>query len=251
MSICHGTYPHTVVDGTTGEIPRPQLYELSITYLRVECISARWPWFEIFAMKLRGPCAGKAGEFFPESPRTRDQRILVALIGAGVGEGLACYGNELPLIGARAEVEFEDARSAEFDDLQPWGLSVVDLTSARIAPCACHELADAVLRVSRTPRSYRSVALVAVGVAGEYDIGVMVVEDLPERLHPRRRGTASGGEEGVVEVGEGAPRRMVGQVVPQPASLGGIPSTPTDLGAVAVEGEDVPASAVVTVVASV
>src|SRR5215212_5294853 len=28
----------TVVEATTGETPRPQLYKLSITYLRTECI---------------------------------------------------------------------------------------------------------------------------------------------------------------------------------------------------------------------
>ena len=107
---------------------------------------------------------------------------LVALVGAGVGERLACNGDEFPVIGARAEVELEDSWRAELDHLQTRGLAVVDLTTPRIAPGAHYKLADAVLRAARAPGSYGGVALVAVGVAGEYDVGVMIVEDLPDPL---------------------------------------------------------------------
>ena len=53
---------------------------------------------------------------------------------------------------------------------------MVDLTAARITPGANNELANAVLRATRSPGSYGSVALVAVGVAGEYDVGVVIVD---------------------------------------------------------------------------
>ena len=39
-------------------------------------------------------------------------RVSMARVGAGVAEGSACYGDELPLVGIGAEVELENTRRA-------------------------------------------------------------------------------------------------------------------------------------------
>jgi hypothetical protein len=63
---------------------------------------------------------------------------------------------------------------------------------------------------------------------------VMVVKDVPEGLHLGAIVGVTGGIERVVEVGQRAPPSVVGEVSPQPATLGGAPLTSPDLLAVAV-----------------
>jgi hypothetical protein len=175
----------------------------------------------------------------------------VALVSSRVCEGLARHGDELPLISARAEVELEDAWCAELHALHVGVVGAVVLTPARRAAGPYDELTDAVRRVRVTVRGYWAEALVAVGVSREYDLSALIVEDPPEGLYLRGIATGTGGVERVVEVGEGAPSRVVGEIVAQPASLRRAATAASHpvLVAVAVEGHDVPASSIVAVVA--
>jgi hypothetical protein len=75
----------------------------------------------------------------------------VALVGAGVSEGLVRYMNELPAVEARAEVQPQDPGGAELHAFQSGCLVAVDLTAIRGTPGPHHELADAVLSVYRAP----------------------------------------------------------------------------------------------------
>src|SRR5215204_5003164 len=71
-----------------------------------------------------------------------------------------------------------------------------------------------------------------------------------ERAHLGAIIVSTGSIERVVEVGQRAPRSVVGEVSLEPAPLGGFPVTPPDLLAVAVEDHDVPGPSIVGVVAS-
>jgi hypothetical protein len=93
------------------------------------------------------------------------------------------------------------------------------------------------------------VTLVAVGVPREYYVGAISVEHIPEGLYVRGVGTVSGGIARVVEVGQGALRRVVGEVSLKPLALGRARIASAHLLAVAVKGHDVPASQIVAVVA--
>src|SRR5215207_3995075 len=84
----------------------------------------------------------------------------------------------------------------------------------------------------------------------EDHLGVMVVELSPEGLHLGAIIVSTGSIERVVEVGQRAPRSVVGEFSLEPAPLGGFPVTPPDLLAVAVEDHDVPGPSIVGVVAS-
>ena len=147
----------------------------------------------------------------------------MALVGAGVCERLACYGDKLPVVKARSEVQLEDTGGVAFHDLHV-GVVWPVVISARRAAGPYDELTDAVRRVRVTVRGYWAEALVAVGVPREYDIGTPIVEDAPEGLYLGGIATGTGGVERVVKVGQGAPGLVVGEVVPQPASLRGEPT---------------------------
>jgi hypothetical protein len=92
----------------------------------------------------------------------------VALVGAGVREGLACYMNELPAVEARAEVQPQDPGGAELYASQSGYLAAVDLTAVRGAPGPHHELADAVLSGHNVPwERPRELAELIAGFVGQ------------------------------------------------------------------------------------
>src|SRR5918993_4104874 len=174
---------------------------------------------------------------------------LVAAGPAGVGVVPARHGDELPVVKARTEVELQHTESVDLLGLHARFVRAL-LRAARRTTRPHDELADAPCRRAFTTRGYAGEALVAVDVTREDDVGVLVVELTPEGLHLGAIVGATGSIERVVEVGQRAPRAVVGQVLLEPAPLGGFPVTPTDLLAVAVEGHDVPGPSVVGVVAS-
>src|SRR5215203_1788194 len=175
--------------------------------------------------------------------------ILVALGLAHVGVVPARYGDKLPVVKARTKIELQHTGGADLLGLHARFVRAF-LRAAQLTARPHYELADAPSRRTFTTGGYAGEALVAVGVPREDHLGVMVVKDVPEGLHLGAIVVATGSVKRVVEVGQSAPRSVLGEVSPQPAPLGGFPVTPTDLLAVAVEDHDVPGPQVVGVVAS-
>src|ERR671910_2406479 len=174
---------------------------------------------------------------------------LVAPGPARVGVVPARHGDELPVVKARTQVELQHTRGVDLLGLHARFVRAL-LRAARRTARPHNELADAPCRRTCATGGYAGEALVAVGIPIEDHLGVMVVKDVPEGLHLGAIVSATGSIERVVEIGQSAPRSVVGEVPPQPVPLGGFPVTPTDLLAVAVQGHDVPGSPIVGVVAS-
>src|SRR5918993_577317 len=158
---------------------------------------------------------------------------LVAAGPAGVGVVPARHGDELPVGKARTEVELQHTESVDLLGLHARFVRAL-LRAARRTARPHDELADAPCRRTFTTGGYAGEALVAVGIPIEDDLGVMVVKDVPEGLDLGAIVAITGSIEWVLEVGQRAPRWVLGEVSPQPAPLGGFPVTPTDLLAVAV-----------------
>src|SRR5919107_1807526 len=158
---------------------------------------------------------------------------LVAAGPARVGVVPAHHGDELPVVKARTEVELQHTGGADLLGLHARLVRSV-LKLARRTARSHYELADAPSRRSFTTGGYAGEALVAVGMPREDHLGLMVVELLPEVPHLGGIEASTRSIERVVEIGQRAPRSVVGEVPPQPAPLGGFPVTPTDLLAVAV-----------------
>jgi hypothetical protein len=87
-----------------------------------------------------------------------------------------------------------------------------------------------------------------MGVPTEDHVGPLVVERSPERLHYVRVGGRRS-EQRVMEGGRRARRRMGCEILREPRPLGGGCAATAHLVAVAVQDDDVPAPAVVAVVA--
>jgi hypothetical protein len=157
---------------------------------------------------------------------------------AGVAKDLAFHGDELPLVSLRAQGEFEHAVGVVVVDLRV-GDRVRDLIVAP-APCAHHELPDAILGIRPPLGVLRGKTLVVVVVSVEHHVDASGVEDLPKTLHPFYTGTIRPrSEQRVVEVGKGTRLFVVGgEVLFEPTPLGGA-GTATDLSlsTVAVEGD--------------
>src|SRR5918997_3209474 len=158
---------------------------------------------------------------------------LVAPGPARVGVVPAHHGDELPVVKARTQFELEHTGGVDLLGLHARVVRAL-LGLARRAPRPHDELADAPSRRTCATGGYAGEALVAVGVPREDHLGVMVVKHVPERLYLGAIVATTGSMERVVEIGQRAPRWMLGEVSPQPAPLGGFPVTPTDLLAVAV-----------------
>src|SRR5918998_5582658 len=174
---------------------------------------------------------------------------LVAAGPARVGVVPAPHRDELPVVKARTEVELQHTGGADLLGLHARFIRAL-LSPARRTARPHDELADAPSRRTFATRGYAGEALVAVGVPREDEVGVLVVKDVPEGLYLGAIVGATGSIERVVEVGQCAPRSVVGEVSAEPAPLGGFPVTPTNLLAVAVEGHDVPGPSIVGGVAS-
>src|SRR5215216_6058213 len=174
---------------------------------------------------------------------------LVAAGPARVGVVPARYRDELPAVKARTKLQLQHTGSADLLGLHPRFVRAFLKVAGRTAS-ANYELADAPCRRTFATGGYAGEALVAVGMPIEDDVSVMVVKDVPEGLHLEALFASTGSIERVVEVGQSALRSVFGEVSPQPAPLDGLPVTPAEFLAVAVEGHDVPGSSIVGVVAS-
>src|ERR671911_2617171 len=100
---------------------------------------------------------------------------------ARVGVGSARRGDEPPAVRARFEPELQDAGCADLLDLHARVVRAF-LGPARRAARPDDELPYAPIRTFAS-RGYGGVALVAVGMPVEDDIGPMVVEHEPDGLH--------------------------------------------------------------------
>src|SRR5215208_6735286 len=175
---------------------------------------------------------------------------LVAPGPARVGVVLpTLHGDELPLVKARTEFELKHTGCADLLGLHARFVRAF-YSPARRTARPDDELADAPGRRTFATGGYAGVALVAVGVSREDDVGVLVIELIPEGPHLGAIVFSIGSIERVVEVGQRALRWVLGEVCAEPAPLGGAPATPTDLLTDAVEDHDVPGSSIVGVVAS-
>src|SRR5215204_4019993 len=158
---------------------------------------------------------------------------LVAPGPARVGVVPARHWDELPVVKARPELELQHTWGVELLGLHARFVRAL-LIAARRTARPHDELADAPGRRTFATWRYAGEALVAVGVPREDHVGVMVVKHVPEGLDLGAIVVATGSVKRVVEVGQSAPRLVVGEVSPEPPPLGGLPLTPTDLLAVAV-----------------
>ena len=96
--------------------------------------------------------------------------------------------NKLPLVSLGVQDEFEHPVGVVVVDLRV-GNRMRDLIEAP-APCAYHELPDAILGI-RPPLHPGGKTLVIVVVSVEHHIHASGVEDLPKTLHPFLAGTYS------------------------------------------------------------
>lgn len=103
---------------------------------------------------------------------------------ARVCEGLARFGNELPVITSRMQRQLEHAVGIAISDLRV-GQHSSKCVMAR-ASCAYHKLADAVHRIEVTVGVLWRKALVIVLVTGKHNVGAKIIERLPDRLHLHR-----------------------------------------------------------------
>jgi hypothetical protein len=124
----------------------------------------------------------------------------VALVGPGVGEGLARLGNELPIVATEVQGELQD----------PIGTGVAHLAvglddaEGALAPAtgADDELPYPLRRIGRALRRLGGEALVVVVVAVQDHLCARRILDVPARSHPGVVAVfGAGAEEGVVEVG--------------------------------------------------
>src|SRR5918995_5196068 len=141
---------------------------------------------------------------------------LVAPGPARVGVVPTHHGDELPVVKARTEFELQHTGGADLLGLHARLVRSV-LKLARRTARPHDELADGPSGRSFTTRFYAGEALVAVGVPREDDVGVMVVELLPEDPHLGGIEASTRSIERVVEVGQRAPRPVAVEVSPQPA----------------------------------
>src|ERR671920_982519 len=84
-------------------------------------------------------------------------------------------------------------------------------------------------------------------VTGEYQLGFVLIEDLPSSLHPRVVAVKAAGEHRMVPIGEHALLLSPGEVLLQPLHLRRAFEAPADEAAHGVENHDVPVPKVVRV----
>jgi hypothetical protein len=179
-------------------------------------------------------------------------RTLVALAGTRVGEPLPCHWKKLPGVTASRQAKPEHPVSCH-----PWGLLAVNHAIGHSrsghgvfgwrSPRTDHKLAYTAT-VSGPIRKLGSEALVIVGVPAEDQVGIVVVEDVPERPH-LCLGCPGGNEQRVVEVGHSAPGRVVGEGLLEPDALRRVFAAAAHFRAVAVENDNTPATPLVGVIA--
>ena len=139
--------------------------------------------------------------------------------GAGIAEGLARNGDELPSVTALAEGELQYAPGfavAGLAGLQGNGTEGTQAGSAS----ADNKLTEAAGGVGAAGSVEGSEALVVVIVAGEDDVGASVPQGLPETLNRFEVAVAAGAEPRMVPDGQGAGSGMTAEFDTKPLLLG-------------------------------
>jgi hypothetical protein len=162
-----------------------------------------------------GGAVGRRGQ---RDGRGRDRVVTGGR--AGVGERLSRHREELPVVARGVEGELEDSPGLAVADLAV-GLHLDDVVGAAAPSRADDELADALRGVRRSGGRLGREALIDVAMAVQDHVGSGGIQVLPERLKLRGGGFGGVGrtEQGTVEVGEGAGRRMRGEVGLEPLLL--------------------------------
>ena len=171
----------------------------------------------------------------------------MAIATAGIGEALPCLGNELPVVAAGLEGELQDAEGC---GIAHFAVGFCFPEGAVILAAGAHdEFANAARGICSAIRRLRGEALVIVIVAGDHDVGVGFVESLEKRLNGEIVAVgATGTEERLVPVGEGAGGGMGREIGAQPFFLRRSGFAAADILTFAVEHDDVPGSEFVAVV---
>ena len=136
----------------------------------------------------------------------------------GVGERLAGLGDELPVVALRVERQLEHSPGGGVAD---FAVGHHRPEPAVVAPAHPHgELAEAELGVGPAGGRLQGEPFVHVVVAGEDEVGAIVVEGLPQRLDGGPRSPlGAGAEAGMVGDGHRASGLVGGQDVSQPELL--------------------------------
>src|SRR6266566_2414006 len=174
---------------------------------------------------------------------------MMARGAAGVAGGLAGHRNEPPRIRTGEQCELQHAVHPAEVDLAVWDAQSVGRIQP-VAPRAHDDLPHPVGRVRRTTRSLRAEALIVAHVRVDDQVGSRSIEVVPERLDRVGGPEAAGGSRvkpGPVPHGERALSRVRREIRPEPLLLRGA-SGGGDVGADAVEHDDVPGAEVVAVV---
>src|SRR4029077_7442902 len=106
---------------------------------------------------------------------------LVTDAGAGIGEALPCFRDELPVVGAGLKSKFQDAEGGGIAHFAV-GLWFAEGTMV-FAAGADDEFADAAWRIGNAIGSLRCEALVIMVMAADDYVGIGFIESLPESLH--------------------------------------------------------------------
>ncbi len=146
-----------------------------------------------------------------ESARSTEQYALL-----GVSDTCRSLSPPVIAISAQGQLDHAVGRIVAHLAVGADQEEVVELAAAG----ADDELADAARRVEGAGGRLRSEALIGMIVPVDHDVGVGIVQGLPQRLRCRGAAVLPGGEARVVPVGEGAASAAVqDEVVPQPAVL--------------------------------
>lgn len=98
-----------------------------------------------------------------------------------IGKLTARDGNELPVIAARVQTQFENSKSFVAPDFSGGQRPIK--SALILATCSNHELSYAFLRVGHTVWSLGRKTFVVVIVAVQDDVGASFIEVIPKRFH--------------------------------------------------------------------
>src|SRR6267154_2159623 len=172
---------------------------------------------------------------------------LVTVAGAGIGEALPRFWNELPVVAAGLEGELQDTEScgianfAVADWRAKWAMVLAAGTN--------YEFANASRGISRAIGLLGSEPFVIMIMTADDHVGTGLIESLPESLHGQIvTMRATGTEQGLVPIGERTRGRMRGEIGAQPLFLRGAGVAAANVLAFAIQNDDVPGSELVAVV---
>ncbi len=159
-----------------------------------------------------------------------------------VSKGCSRHGNKFPIIAGRMKRKLQHAKGCGVVDL---AIRLNILKWIWRTPTSAHDKLTNAPRVCLSVWVLRREALVVVIVAIDDDIHAKLIQHMPSIPHVGVIAMIAGVEERVVPVGDGALRRIRGEVGTQPLDLGGR-RVDRD---VAVEDHHMPGSQIIAVVA--